>query len=32
MKDAANDGIPDLPVLVAVSVYDTKPVHFLSMC
>ena len=26
------DGDPNLPGLVAVLVYDTNPVHFLSMC
>ena len=25
------EGVPLLPCLVAVSIYDTKPVHFLSM-
>ena len=32
MKAAVFDGIPDLTGLVDVSVYDTKPVHFPSMC
>ena len=32
MKSAVLDGVPDLTGLVAVSVYDTNPVHFLSMC
>ena len=32
MKGAVIDGFPDLPGLVAVSVYDTNNVHFLSMC
>ena len=26
------DGVPDIPGLVAVSFYETKPAHFLSMC
>ena len=26
------DGVPDLPGIVAVSVYDTKPVNFLYCC
>ena len=29
MKAATIDGVPDLPGLVAVLVYDTKPVHFI---
>ena len=32
MKAAVLDGIPDLPGLVAVLVYDTKTVNFISMC
>ena len=32
VKAAVFDGIPDLTGLVDVSVYDTKPVHFPSMC
>ena len=32
MKSAVLDGSPDLPSPIAVSVYDTEPVHFLSMC
>ena len=32
MKSAVLDGVPDLPGLVAVLVYDTKPVYFLSVC
>ena len=32
MKTAVLDGTPDLPGLVAVSLYDTNPVHFISMC
>ena len=31
VKAAVLEGVPPLPFLVAVSVYDTKPVHFLSM-
>ena len=31
MKAAIIDGVPDLPGLVAVSVYDTNTVHFLSI-
>ena len=31
MKAEVPDDIHDLPGLVAVSVYDTKPLHFLSM-
>ena len=30
MKAAVLDGVPDLPSIVDVSFYDTKPVHFLS--
>ena len=26
------DGVPDLPGLVSVLVYDTNPVHFLLVC
>ena len=32
MKAAVFDGVPELPGIFAVSVYDIKPVHFLSMC
>ena len=32
MKAAVLDGVPDLPGLFDVSVYDTNPVHFLPMC
>ena len=32
MKSAVLYDFPNLPIFVAVSVYDTKPVHFLSMC
>ena len=32
MKAAVIDGVPGLPSLIDVSVYDTKPVHFLLMC
>ena len=32
MKTAVLGGVSDLPGIVSVSVYDTKPVHFLSMC
>ena len=32
MKSTVIDGILELSVIVAVSVYDTKPVHFLLMC
>ena len=32
MKAAVIDGVPDLTGLVAVPVYDTKPVHFILMC
>ena len=32
MKAVVLDGVPNLPSIVAVSVYDTKPVHFLSIC
>ena len=32
MKATALDGIPDLPGLFSVSLYDMKPVHFLSIC
>ena len=28
MKDAVLDGVPELPGIVAVSVYDTKTVNF----
>jgi hypothetical protein len=31
VKAAVLEGDPDCPNLVAVSVYDTKPVHFISM-
>ncbi len=31
MKAAVLEGDPECPNLVASSVYDTKPVHFLSM-
>jgi hypothetical protein len=31
VKAAVLKGDPDCPDLVAVSVYDTKPVHFISM-
>ena len=31
VKAAILKGDPDFPSLVATSVYDTKPVHFLSM-
>ena len=32
MKDVVLDGVPDLPGLVAMSVYDRKPLNFLLMC
>ena len=32
MKSAVLYDFPNLPIFVAVSVYDTKTVHFLSMC
>ena len=32
MKAVVLDGVPNLPGLVSVSVYDTKPDHFLLMC
>ena len=32
MEAAVLDGVPDLPGLAAMLFYDTKPVHFLSMC
>ena len=32
MKVVEIDVIPDLPGLVAMSVYETKTVHFLLMC
>ena len=32
MKATALGGVPDLPVIVSVSVYDINPVHFLLMC
>ena len=31
MKATALDGVPELPGLVSVSVYDMKPVNFLSI-
>jgi hypothetical protein len=31
VKAAVLEGDPDCPNLVAVSVYDTKPVHFITM-
>ena len=31
VKDARLKGDPDCPCLIASSVYDTKPIHYLSM-
>ena len=32
LKATVLDGIPDMPGLVDMSVYDTNLVHFISMC
>jgi hypothetical protein len=32
IKGAVLEGYPECPNVVAFSVYDTKPVHFLSTC
>ena len=32
VKSMVLDGVPDLTGVVDVSVYDTKPVHFILMC
>ena len=32
MKAVVLDGVPELPDIVAILVYDTKPVHFLLLC
>ena len=32
MKSAVLDVVPDLPILVAVSVYDNNSYHFILVC
>ena len=32
MKAAVLDGVPDLPGIFVLLVYDIKPVHFFSLC